>query len=95
MSHPSPGAEPVRIPAEVDREDRVLADLTARQVAILATAAVVLWLAWTATRRLVPPAVFAGAAIQGAAAAVMLAWVDGLERGYDLTTGQPIPDEDW
>jgi len=29
----------------VDREDRVLADLTARQVAILAAAAVVLWLA--------------------------------------------------
>src|SRR6266700_3212461 len=55
----------VRIPADVDREDRLLADLTARQVAILATAAAVLWLAFMATRHLVPPAVFAGAAALG------------------------------
>src|SRR6266516_2869079 len=63
----------VRIPADVDREDRLLADLTARQVAILATAGVVLWLAFTATRHLVPPAVFAGAAAPFALAAVVLA----------------------
>ncbi len=63
----------VRIPADVDREDRLLADLTARQVAILATAAAVLWLAFMATRHLVPPAVFAGAAAPFALAAVMLA----------------------
>lgn len=89
MSHPSPGAEPVRIPADVDREDRVLADLTARQVAILAAAAVALWLAWIATRRLVPPAVFAGAAIPVGAAAVMLALGrrDGLSLDRWLAAG--------
>ncbi len=89
MSHPSPGAEPVRIPADVDREDRVLADLTARQVAILAAAAVALWLAWIATRSLVPPAVFAGTAIPVGAAAVMLALGrrDGLSLDRWLAAG--------
>ncbi len=89
MSDSSPGAEPVRIPADVDREDRVLADLTARQVAILAAAAAVLWLAWVATRRMVPPAVFAGAAIPAVAAAVMLALGrrDGLSLDRWLAAG--------
>jgi PrgI family protein len=73
VSYPDSSVEPVRIPADVDREDRLLADLTARQVAILATAGVVLWLAFTATRHLVPPAVFAGAAAPFALAAVVLA----------------------
>jgi PrgI family protein len=63
----------IRIPADVDREDRLLGDLTARQVAILAVTGVVVWLAWLATRRLVPPAVFAGAAAPIALAAVLLA----------------------
>jgi hypothetical protein len=63
----------VRIPADVDREDRVLAGLTARQAAILAVAAASLWLAFGATRRLVPPAVFAGAAVPFALAALALA----------------------
>jgi hypothetical protein len=70
--HDAP-AELVRIPADVDREDRILGDLTARQVAILATAAVGLWLAWLASRHLVPPAVFAGVAVPFAVAAIMLA----------------------
>ncbi len=52
----------VRIPADVEREDRVLAGLTARQVAILSGAAMVLWLAYTATRHLVPLPVFAAVA---------------------------------
>lgn len=73
MSDSGSGAELVRIPADVDREDRLLADLTARQVAILAAAAAVLWLAWAVTRSLVPPAVFAGAAIPVVAATVLLA----------------------
>jgi len=73
VSYPDPGPEPVRIPADVDREDRLLADLTARQVAILAATGVVLWLAFMATRRLVPPAVFAGAAAPVALAAVVVA----------------------
>jgi hypothetical protein len=53
VTHPDPGPEPVRIHADVDREDRLLADLTARQVAILAGTGALLWLAFMATRRLV------------------------------------------
>jgi hypothetical protein len=69
-----------RIPADVDREDRVLAGLTARQVAILASTAVVLWAAFMATRRLVPPLVFIACAVPIASAAVAFALVrrDGL-----------------
>jgi hypothetical protein len=89
VTHPGSGAEPVRIPADVDREDRLLADLTARQVAILAVAAVVLWLAWVATRHLIPPAVFAGAAAPVGVAAVLLALGrrDGLSLDRWLAAG--------
>jgi len=48
----------VRIPADVEREDRILANLTARQLAILSVAAVLLWAGYTATRHLVPIAVY-------------------------------------
>jgi hypothetical protein len=73
----------------VDREDRLLGDLTARQVAILAVAAVVVWLAWLATRHLVPPAVFAGAAAPVGVAAVLLALGrrDGLSLDRWLAAG--------
>jgi len=70
---PATGYEPVRIPADVDRDDKILGELTARQAAILAAAAAGLWLAWTATRHLVPPAAFAVAAAPAALAAVVLA----------------------
>jgi hypothetical protein len=63
----------VRVPADVGRPDRILAGLTARQLAILAVAAVILWAGYAATRRLVPAAVYAVAAIPLAAAAVVLA----------------------
>jgi hypothetical protein len=63
----------VRVPADVERPDRILAGLTARQLAILAVAAVILWAGYAATRRLVPAAVYAAAAIPLAAAAVVLA----------------------
>jgi hypothetical protein len=89
MSPADPGPEPVRIPADVDREDRVLADLTARQAAILATAAMALWLAFTATRHLVPPVAFAAAAAPVAVAAVLLALArrDGLSLDRWLAAG--------
>jgi PrgI family protein len=79
----------VRIPADVDREDRVLADLTARQTAILATAAVILWAAFAATRHLIPPAAFAAAAAPAAVAAVLLAVGrrDGLSLDRWLAAG--------
>jgi hypothetical protein len=73
MSYPDAGPEPVRIPADVDQDDRLIGDLTARQVAILAVTAAVLWAAFMVTRRLVPLPVFAGAAAPAALAAVVLA----------------------
>jgi len=72
--------ERVRIPADVDRPDRILAGLTARQVAILASCALVLYAGYTLTRTLLPPVVFAIAAFPVAAAggALALASHDGL-----------------
>ncbi|MGW5053974.1 PrgI family protein [Actinokineospora sp. NPDC004072] len=64
---------PVRIPADVDMHDRVLGPLTARQLAILAAAAAVLYLLWLATRALVPIPVFLAVAAPVAAASAMLA----------------------
>ena len=45
----------MRIPADVERPDKLLAGLTARQLAILAVTAVALWAGYAATRHLVPP----------------------------------------
>ena len=74
------GRYAVRIPADVDREDRVLANLTARQIAILGGAAAVLWAAYMATRHLVPPLVYlvCAAPVAAAAAAFALVRRDGL-----------------
>ncbi|HEY1829820.1 MAG TPA: PrgI family protein [Acidimicrobiales bacterium] len=63
----------VRIPADVERPDKLLAGLTARQLAILAVTAVALWIGYTATRHLVPPAVFGVVAVPVGAVAAMLA----------------------
>jgi hypothetical protein len=63
----------VRIPADVEREDRLLANLTARQLAILAVAAVVLWATYTATRHLVPIALFGVVAVPVGSVAALLA----------------------
>jgi hypothetical protein len=63
----------VRVPADVERPDKLLGGLTARQLAILAVAAVALWAGYAATRRLVPAAVYAAAAIPVVAAAVVVA----------------------
>lgn len=65
--------QPVRIPADVDREDTVLASLTARQLLILAVTAAVLYGLWSATRTLVPLPVFALAALPVGAGAALLA----------------------
>ncbi|WP_431969810.1 PrgI family mobile element protein [Nocardia sp. bgisy134] len=48
----------VRIPADVDRSDRILGPFTARQLAVLATTALLLYSAWAATRTVIAPAVF-------------------------------------
>ena len=63
----------VRIPADVERPDKLLAGLTARQLAILAVTAVALWAGYAATRHLMPPAVFGVVAVPVAAMAATLA----------------------
>ena len=63
----------VRVPADVERPDRILAGLTARQLAIVAVAAVVLWGGYVATRRVVPAAAFGAVAVPIAALATLLA----------------------
>lgn len=89
MSHLEPGPVLVRIPADVDREDRIIGDLTARQSAILAVAATVLWLAWAALRHRIPLPAFAGLAAPVAIGAVLLATVrkDGLSLDRWLAAG--------
>lgn len=52
----------VRIPADVEREDHLLAGLSARQLAILAVPAALVWAAYLATRHLVALPVFAALA---------------------------------
>ncbi|MEV4204376.1 PrgI family mobile element protein [Nocardia salmonicida] len=52
----------VRIPADVDRSDRLLGPFTARQLAVLATTAALLYSGWAATRTLIAPAVFVAVA---------------------------------
>jgi len=78
VSYDPPASTP--IPADIERPDKILAGLTARQVAILATAAVIIWAAFEATRRLVPPPVFAvlAAPVAVAAAALVTGQRDGL-----------------
>jgi len=55
--------QPVRIPADVDREDKILAGLTARQVAVLAVTGILLYSGWTLTRPILPLAAFLALAI--------------------------------
>lgn len=69
----NPDGGRVRVPADVDRPDTLLAGLTARQLAILAVAAVAIWAAYVAARLVVPLAVFAGLAVPVAGVAVTLA----------------------
>ena len=70
MSDDPPASIP--IPADIDRPDKILAGLTARQAAIPTVAAVLLWAAFEATRRLVAPPVFAVLAVPVAVAAAAL-----------------------
>ncbi|MEU6379244.1 PrgI family protein [Streptomyces sp. NPDC046909] len=63
----------VRIPADVDREDTVLAGLTARQLMILAVTGLVLYGGWSVTRTFVPLPVFLIPAVPISATAVFVA----------------------
>ncbi|GAA1082770.1 PrgI family protein [Kitasatospora arboriphila] len=62
---------PVKIPADVDREDTVLGPLTARQALRLGAVALVLWLGYQAARPFVPLLFCAAAALPVATAAVL------------------------
>lgn len=65
-----------RVPADVDQGEKIIGGFTGRQVAILAVAAAVLWLAYLATRAFVPLTVFGA----GAAPVVVIALVLALGR---------------
>jgi hypothetical protein len=64
---------PVRIPADVDVQDRLVGPFTARQLTILSTTAALLYLLWTFVRPVVPGLVFLAAALPVAVAAVAVA----------------------
>ncbi|MEU6965611.1 PrgI family protein [Streptomyces chrestomyceticus] len=72
--------QPVRIPADVDREDTVWQGLTARQLLILAVTGLALYALWSVTRTVLPLAAFAVLALPAAAAttALVLGRRDGL-----------------
>ncbi|MFD0328242.1 PrgI family protein [Streptacidiphilus monticola] len=74
----------VKIPADVEKPDTLLGQLTARQTAWLAGTVGVLWLGWHALRSLVPALVYlvGSALVLAVVAAVVLTRRDGvpLER---------------
>lgn len=73
-----------RVPADVERADRVAFGLTARQLVILTVTGLVLYAAWTALVTVVPPLVFAAccAPILGAAFFLAVGRRDGI--GLDV-----------
>ncbi|MDH6120265.1 hypothetical protein ABH930_005821 [Kitasatospora sp. GAS204A] len=68
-SHDDGWPPPVKIPAEVEREDAVLGPLSARQTVQLGAVVVVLWLGYQATKRFIPPLFYLAAAVPLATAA--------------------------
>ncbi|PXY25450.1 PrgI family protein [Prauserella muralis] len=70
----------IRIPSNVDREDRVLANFTARQVLILSVTGLLLYSLWSVTRSFVPLAGYLVVAIPlgATAATLVLGRRDGL-----------------
>ncbi|WP_084526404.1 PrgI family protein [Nocardia vaccinii] len=74
------GSLAFRIPADVERRDRLIGPFTARQLAILAVTAVLLYLTWISTRTMLAPLVFlAGAAPIGVLVTVVISTTrDGL-----------------
>lgn len=69
-----------RIPADISRPDRLLGPFTARQCALLATAAAVLYGVWWATRPFMAPLAFAALVVPvaGAVAALVLGRREGI-----------------
>ncbi|WP_020670203.1 PrgI family protein [Amycolatopsis nigrescens] len=69
-----------RVPADVEKPDKIVFGLTARQAAILAVTGLLLWAGYQATHSFVSPVVFAAVAIPiaGLAFAVVTVRRDGL-----------------
>ncbi|WDZ92849.1 PrgI family protein [Nocardiopsis sp. HUAS JQ3] len=70
----------VRMPADVEREDKILAGLTARQLVIIGVPGIGLWAAYSVLGHLVSPIVIVVVAVpvMGAAVAAALVQRDGL-----------------
>jgi len=85
-------SDPVPIPADIDRPDKILAGLTARQVAIAATAAVIVRAAFEATRHVLPLPAFAVLAtpVALAATALVIGERDGLTLDRLLAAAAPL-----
>ncbi|GAB2694526.1 TraG/VirB4 family ATPase [Nocardia thraciensis] len=64
---------PTRIPADVDRPDRLIGPFTARQLAILTALGAVVYLAWIATRTVIAPPVFVAVTVPVATTVAVLA----------------------
>jgi hypothetical protein len=62
-----------RIPADIERPDKIIFNLNARQAVILTVTGLLIYTAWTALATIVAPLVFAGCALPVAAAAFFLA----------------------
>ncbi|MFY1632377.1 PrgI family protein [Solwaraspora sp. WMMB335] len=62
-----------RVPADVERADRIVFGMSGRQLVILAVAGLLLYAAWTAVATVVHPLVFLAGAIPVAAGAFLLA----------------------
>src|SRR5918997_4217272 len=73
-----------RVPADVDRADRIAFGLTARQLVILSITGLVLYAVWTALARVVHPLVFIAGALPVLGAAFFLAV--GRRDGTSLDT---------
>lgn len=75
-----PGVAPVPVNADLEIPDKVLGPFTARQAAILAAGAVMLWAIYAGLHRLIPPIVIAVVAVVlgGALVASVTARRDGL-----------------
>jgi hypothetical protein len=78
--HEDRGPSRVRIPADVERPDKLLAGLTARQLAILGAAGVALWAGYAATRHVLPLPLYGAVAfpIGAMAAALALGRLEGV-----------------
>jgi PrgI family protein len=75
-------SQPVRIPADVDRPDQILAGLTARQLLILSVTGIVLSAAWSATRGVVALPVFLLGAIPIGVTVVILVLGSGTASAW-------------